>query len=136
MLGMGAERELPTVLLIDEEMISREVVATLLTLNGYTLHTATQRRCRDAVAGLRRMPSAGDPGGHAGAGAGRSCAHWQLRERSKADVYFISEGDPGTSCGRRWTYLKKPVGPEDLRKASDAHQAAVSSAARIAAEPW
>jgi CheY-like chemotaxis protein/HPt (histidine-containing phosphotransfer) domain-containing protein len=32
--------EFPIVLLIDDDMVSREVTATLLTLNGYTVHTA------------------------------------------------------------------------------------------------
>lgn len=40
MLGIGGDRNYPTVLLIDDDLISREVIATILTLNGYTLHTA------------------------------------------------------------------------------------------------
>ena len=40
MLGIGGDRGFATVLLIDDDMISREVIATILTLNGYTLHTA------------------------------------------------------------------------------------------------
>ena len=40
MLDFGAQRDLATVLLIDDDMISREVLATLLTLSGYTIHTA------------------------------------------------------------------------------------------------
>lgn len=40
MLGIGADRNLPSILLIDDDMISREVIATVLTLSGYTLHTA------------------------------------------------------------------------------------------------
>lgn len=40
MLGIGADRNLPAILLIDDDMISREVIATVLTLSGYTLHSA------------------------------------------------------------------------------------------------
>lgn len=36
----GAHRDLPVVLLIDDDLVSREVTATLLTLTGYTVHTA------------------------------------------------------------------------------------------------
>jgi CheY-like chemotaxis protein len=32
--------ELPTLLLIDDDMVSREVMATVLTMTGYTVHTA------------------------------------------------------------------------------------------------
>jgi CheY-like chemotaxis protein len=39
-LGISGERNLPAVLLIDDDEISREVIAALLTLNGYTLHAA------------------------------------------------------------------------------------------------
>lgn len=35
-----SQRELPVVLLIDDDMVSREVAATLLTLSGYTVHSA------------------------------------------------------------------------------------------------
>jgi CheY-like chemotaxis protein len=54
MLGIGADRNLPTILLIDDDLISREVIATVLTLNGYTLHTA-----EDGAAGLVLLETQG-----------------------------------------------------------------------------
>ena len=42
MLGMGTTRELPSILIIDDDMVSREVMATVLTMTGYTIHTAAQ----------------------------------------------------------------------------------------------
>ncbi len=39
-LDFGANRNLPTVLLIDDDLVSREVLATVLTMGGYTVHTA------------------------------------------------------------------------------------------------
>lgn len=36
----ASHRDLPVVLLIDDDLVSREVTATLLTLGGYTVHTA------------------------------------------------------------------------------------------------
>ena len=40
MLDYRAQRDLPTILLIDDDPISREVMATVLTMGGYTVHTA------------------------------------------------------------------------------------------------
>lgn len=40
MFDLCSEPEPPTVLLIDDDMVSREVVATLLTMSGYVVHTA------------------------------------------------------------------------------------------------
>ena len=34
------QQDLPTVLLIDDDMVSREVLATILTMSGYSVHTA------------------------------------------------------------------------------------------------
>lgn len=40
MLDLSPQRELPTILLIDDDLVSREVIATLLTMNGYAVHSA------------------------------------------------------------------------------------------------
>jgi CheY-like chemotaxis protein len=40
MLGIGERHELPTILLIDDDLISREVIATVLTLHGHFVHSA------------------------------------------------------------------------------------------------
>ncbi len=40
MFELAARRELPVVLLIDDDLVSREVTATLLTMSGYSVHTA------------------------------------------------------------------------------------------------
>ena len=40
MLDNAATRELPIVLLIDDDLVSREVKATVLIMDGYTVHTA------------------------------------------------------------------------------------------------
>jgi CheY-like chemotaxis protein len=41
MFKLDARQNLPTVLLIDDDMVSREVMATVLTMSGYSVHTAT-----------------------------------------------------------------------------------------------
>src|SRR6476660_3606094 len=40
MLGIGEKHELPTILLIDDDLVSREVIATVLTLHGHMVHSA------------------------------------------------------------------------------------------------
>ena len=40
MFGLTARRDQVAVLLIDDDLVSREVTATLLTLSGYAVHTA------------------------------------------------------------------------------------------------
>jgi len=40
MFNFGIKQDLPTVLLIDDDMVSREVTATVLTMSGFTVHTA------------------------------------------------------------------------------------------------
>lgn len=40
MVDFGPQRELPAVLLIDDDLVSREVTATLLTMIGHTVQTA------------------------------------------------------------------------------------------------
>src|ERR1019366_2965208 len=40
MLDLVHRNDLPTVLLIDDDMVSREVLATVLTMGGYPVHTA------------------------------------------------------------------------------------------------
>jgi CheY-like chemotaxis protein len=137
MLGMGADRNLPTVLLIDEEMISREVVATLLTMNGYTLHTASSGAaslqllqsgaCHPQVI-LVDLPAKNQNG---------AALIRDLRAHSKAALYALGEGEPDEEMRAAVDgYLKKPVAPEALQKVLSAHNRQPSPlAARIAAEP-
>ena len=40
MLGIGEKHELATILLIDDDLVSREVIATVLTLHGHMVHSA------------------------------------------------------------------------------------------------
>lgn len=50
MRELVSQGEMPTVLLIDDDLVSREVAATMLTLSGYTVHTAN-----DGAAGLQLL---------------------------------------------------------------------------------
>src|ERR1700744_5140652 len=123
MLGIGAERNLPTVLLVDDDMICREVIATILTLNGYTLHTAEHgdgalalldhAQCIPQVVLVDvQMPGLN----------GIDLIH-QLPIRTEAAIYAIS----GSSLPKELEksvdgFLLKPFGPETLQKLLDAHK--------------
>jgi CheY-like chemotaxis protein len=40
MFSFGKQQPSPTLLLIDDDLVSREVMATVLTMSGYAVHTA------------------------------------------------------------------------------------------------
>jgi CheY-like chemotaxis protein len=46
MFERTSQNALPLVLLIDDDLVSREVTATVLTMNGYTVHTAEDGAAR------------------------------------------------------------------------------------------
>jgi CheY-like chemotaxis protein len=123
MLGIGADRNLPTVLLIDDDIISREVIATILTLNGYTLHTAEH-----GTASLPMLES-GEclpqlilvdvqmPG------LNGLALIAELRSRSKATIYAISGSSPPDDLKAAVDgFLLKPFSPEKLQKLFDEHK--------------
>ena len=94
---------MPTVLLIDDDMVSREVAATVLTLNGYTVHTAPDGAgaletlasggcAPDVILMDARMP-----------GLGGAALIGRLREQTSAAVIVISGSQP----------------PEDMTRAAD-----------------
>lgn len=109
---------LPRVLLIDDDMVSREVLATVLTISGYTVHTAA-----DGIDALALL-DAGDSNpevilmdtqmpGLSGAGLLR-----ELRSRARARIFAIS----GSAVSDEITaladgFLLKPFGSDALRKA-------------------
>jgi CheY-like chemotaxis protein/HPt (histidine-containing phosphotransfer) domain-containing protein len=118
MLDFHAHLLLPRVLLIDDDLVSREVLATVLTMSGYTVHTAS-----DGEVALALM-DAGDtdpevilmdtqmPGLNGVALMG------ELRARSRAKVFAISGSKPSNDImGLADGFLLKPFGSEALRKA-------------------
>lgn len=122
MLGIGADRNFPTVLLIDDDMISREVIATILTLNGYTLHTAVDGasaiamldggKCKPQVILVDvQMP-----------GINGVQLIEQLRTRGKAGIYAISGTSlPDELYAAVEGFLLKPFPPEALQKLLEEH---------------
>lgn len=122
MLGIGADRNLPTVLLIDDDLISREVIATILTLNGYTLHTADGGE--NAIALLEKEEFAPQVilvdvlmDGLNGVELIKA-----LRAHSAAGIYAISGSAPPPEIKIAVDgFLLKPFGPEALQKLLDEH---------------
>ena len=122
MLGIGASRELPTVLIIDDDMVSREVMATVLTMTGYTIHTAAQGEhaialldagtCQPEVILMdAQMP------GLKGAGLVK-----ELRARCKASIFAMSGSDVSDDLKSAVDgHLFKPFGPEALRQLIEKH---------------
>lgn len=113
-----AQRELPTVLLIDDDLVSREVAATVLTLSGYTVYTAESgeaalarieaKECDPAVILVdTQMP------GLCGVDLIR-----QLRRRTKATVIAISGSEVSPEIIRAADgFLLKPFDAAALEKA-------------------
>lgn len=119
---MGADRRLPTILLIDDDMVSREVMATVLTMSGYTVQTTTGGA--DAVKLL-------DSGSYAPEvilmdtqmpGLSGSALIAQLRTRTKAVIYVISGSHaPDQVVKDADGFLLKPLGPEALKRVLEKH---------------
>ena len=122
MLGIGKGRRLPTVLLIDDDLVSREVTATVLTMSGYTVHTASQGE--EALAQLDSqaftpeviLMDAQMPGM-----SGAKLAN-ELRARSQALLYMVSgSGIAAEILEQVDGFLLKPFGPEALERLLDKH---------------
>lgn len=120
MLDFRAHLLLPRVLLIDDDMVSREVLATVLTMSGYTIHTAVDgaaallllnsKECNPEVILMdTQMPGL----------SGKPLIE-KLRERSKATLLAISGSDaPEEILAACDGFLLKPFGTEALRKVLD-----------------
>ena len=130
MLGIGASRELPTVLIIDDDMVSREVMATVLTMTGYTIHTAA--RGEEAVALLEAgtckpemiLMDAQMPG----LKGAQLVA--ELRARSQASIYSMSGSDvPDDLKEAVDGHLSKPFGPQALHQLMEQHHPVAASEA-------
>jgi CheY-like chemotaxis protein len=128
MLGIGASRDLPTVLIIDDDMVSREVMATVLTMTGYTIHTAA--RGEEAVtildAGICKpeviLMDAQMPG-LKGAPLVK-----ELRARSNASIYAMSGSDVPDDLKKAVDgHLSKPFGAEALQQLMEQHHPVVAA---------
>lgn len=128
--------DLPTLLLIDDDMVSREVMATVLTMTGYLMHTAASGDaslelldgggCVPAVIlmdaqmpGLNGVPLINE-----------------LRARTKARVVAISASRaPEDVLAASDGFLLKPFGAEAIRKLLEGGPAEAAPTIPLASEP-
>ena len=122
MLGIGEKHELPTILLVDDDLVSREVIATVLTLHGHLVHTAeaadealTMLRAKTVEPGVvlldTQLP-----------GLSGLELIAQLRQLGQDEIILISGTTPPEDLiAAADGFLLKPFGPEDLQKLLNQH---------------
>ncbi len=119
------QNALPLVLLIDDDLVSREVTATVLTMNGYTVHTA-----QDGPAALALLTAAQDrpralrpdvilmDSQMPGLSGTQLIA--ALRARCSARVYVVSGSNPPQELTASADgFLLKPFSADSFRKLLD-----------------
>jgi CheY-like chemotaxis protein len=117
-------------LLIDDDMISREVMATVLTMSGYTVHTAVSGEAAlDLLAAGECVPGVILMDAQMPGLSGTQLIE-QLRARSRAIVYAISgSGAPEDVVAAADGFLLKPFGPDALGRMLEKRQAQSAPAA-------
>ena len=133
MFERTSQDALPLVLLIDDDLVSREVTATVLTMNGYTVHTAEDgpaalvlltaaaedRPEADRSEPLRPEPLRPDVILMDSQMPGLSGAQLigELRARSSARIYVVSGSNPPPELTAAADgFLLKPFSLESCRK--------------------
>ena len=120
MLNFETRRKHPTLLLIDDDLVSREVAATVLTLSGYPVYTAeggaralemlaVQECAPDVILVDTQMP-----------GLSGTELIAELRSGTKAQIYAISGSSPPAEVAAAADgFLLKPFDAEALEKLLD-----------------
>lgn len=116
MLDLGIRQDRPAVLLIDDDLVSREVTATVLTMNGYTVHTTESGAAALEMLGARNagpdlvLMDAQMPG------LSGTELIAQLRARSRARIVALSGSNPPPEVTAAADgFLLKPLDVEALR---------------------
>ena len=122
MLNFETRRKLPTLLLIDDDMVSREVTATVLTMSGYSVHTAVDgAEALEMLAGDECKPEvilmdAQMPG------LSGALLIAELRLRTEAKIFAVSGSNPTSEVAAAADgFLLKPFDAEALGKALEGH---------------
>lgn len=123
MLGIGEKHELPTVFLIDDDLVSREVIATVLTLYGHMVHTAeTGDSALEMLAQGTVAPSVVLVDAQLPGLKGTELID-KLRERCDAEIILISGSQPADDLLKAADgFLMKPFGAEELAKELGQHK--------------
>jgi CheY-like chemotaxis protein len=117
MLNLGDDRLLPTVLLIDDDFVSREVMATMLTMAGYPVHTAAAGGSALALlAGGACVPEVILMDAQMPGLSGAALIE-ELRARSRATIIAVSASNPpAEAVAAADGFLLKPFAVEALDK--------------------
>lgn len=123
MLGIGEKHELPTILLIDDDLVSREVIATVLTLHGHFVHSA-----EDGNEAIQLVQSGAVKPGVVlldtqlpGLSGAELIA--KLREFGLDEIILISGSTPPDELiSAADGFLLKPFGADDLAKLLGQHR--------------
>jgi two-component system cell cycle response regulator DivK len=118
----GPQHDLLTVLLIDDDLVSREVMATVLTMCGYVVHTAGEGEMSlrlleggECVPGVILM-DAQMPG------LSGTRLIEELRARSKAKIFVVSASKaPEEMVAAADGFLLKPLTGDSMQKLLQAH---------------
>ena len=122
MRNFETRRKLPTLLLIDDDMVSREVTATVLTMDGYTVHTAVdgsvalEMLAREKCAPEFILMDAQMPG------LSGTKLIAELRRHTKAKIFAVSGSNPPSEVVEAADgFLLKPFDAEALGKMLAGH---------------
>src|ERR1039458_6905444 len=127
MLERAAKRQLPVILHIDDDLVSREVAATVLTMTGFTVHTAERGDAAlKMLANETFRPGVILMDAQMPGLSGKKLIA-ELRGRTKARIFIISGSDaPPDVANAADGFLLKPFNAEGLSKLLDGNQPAAS----------
>ena len=136
MLGIGEKHELPTILLVDDDLVSREVVATVLTLHGHMVHTAeTGEAAVEMLHSGSFIPGVILMDAQLPGLSGVELIA-RLRELGDADIILISGSAPAEELENAADgFLMKPFTPEDLQRTLQERGARSETTESPSAEP-
>jgi CheY-like chemotaxis protein len=118
MLNFDPRRKMPELLMVDDDLVSREVTATMLIMSGYNVHAVasgeealsmlTRRACSpDVILMDAQMPGL--------SGVALIAA---FRQRSKASLYVVSASQPPSELlSLANGFIQKPFGAEQVKLA-------------------
>jgi CheY-like chemotaxis protein len=136
MVELGVRQDQLSVLLIDDDLVSREVTATVLTMSGYIVHTA------DNGAASLEMLAGGDVAPDLilmdaqMPGLSGTALIAELRARSRARIVALSGSNPPAEVtAAADSFLFKPLDVEALRKFLEGQPARLAISAAFACDP-
>jgi CheY-like chemotaxis protein len=128
MFEFGPSQDLPTVMLVDDDPVSREVLATVLTMGGYTVHTtASGEALLELLDGGKYAPGVILLDARMPGLSGTRLIE-ELRARCAARVVVISASKaPDEVIAAADGFLFKPFGAEALQTLLEGHEPAMGN---------